>query len=343
MRVLIIKTSSLGDIIHTLPALTDAQQAYPDIQFDWVVEESFQHIPKWHPAVSIVFPVALRRWRKQWFSSLKSGEIFSKLKYIRSHHYDAVIDAQGLMKSAILAFIARGKRSGFNFKSARENTASLFYHDRFEASWMEHAVSRSRRLFASALRYSLPTSPTDYKIDVNKLPPFHHSTPYYVFLHGTTWENKHWPESYWIALAKQTESTGNALLLLWGNPMEKERAERIASAVSNATVLPKMSLEEIVGVLDGALGIVSVDTGLGHLAAALAIPTVSLYGPTNPTRTGMYGQNQVHLASNFSCSPCLKRGCSYLGEKPVDPPCFTSLSPERVFQQLLNCSASKTT
>lgn len=343
MRVLLIKTSSLGDIIHTLPALTDAKKIYPDIQFDWVVEETFQHIPKWHPAVNRIFPVALRRWRKQWITELFSGEIFSKIKELRKQQYDVIIDAQGLMKSALVALMARGKRSGLNFKSAREHLASLFYHHRYEVSWTEHAVSRSRLLFAKALNYPCPAPhiSTDYGIEIKQFPPFKHSTPYFVFLHGTTWENKHWPESYWISLAKLTVSTGKSVVLLWGNLSEKERAQRIAAAVSNAIVLPKLSLEEVAGVLVTASCVVSVDTGLGHLAAALATPTVSLYGPTDAIRTGLHGQNQIHLSSTFPCSPCLKRGCHYSGEKTIDPPCFVSVSPERVFQQLLQCSHSK--
>lgn len=334
MRVLIVKTSSLGDVIHTLPALTDAVQAIPTIEFDWVVEESFQNVTRWHAAVKNVFPVALRRWRKNRFQVLINGEMISRLKAIRLQKYDLVIDAQGLFKSAALAFMARGPRAGFDRHSAREGLASILYQKKYAISWTEHAVQRTRLLFAKALNYSLSEELPDYGIDITRLPPFNHPKPYYVFLHGTTWDNKHWPEQYWIELAKKLATTDASLMLLWGNEIEKARAERIASSVNNAEVLPKLGLEAVGGVLAFAKGVVSVDTGLGHLAAALAVPTVSLYGPTDSKRTGTYGRQQIHLAANFSCAPCLKRDCSYVGDKAINPPCFSTVTPELVWQTL---------
>ncbi len=335
MRVLIIKTTSLGDIIHTLPALTDAVQAIPGIEFDWVVEESFQNVTRWHAAVKNIFPVALRRWRKNKIKNFLNGEILSRLMAIRKHKYDYIIDAQGLFKSAGLAFIARGKRAGFNQSSAREGLASFLYQKHAEASWKEHAVQRTRMLFAQILNYPMPSELPDYGIEVSRLPAFHHPKPYYVFLHGTTWDNKHWPEPYWISLAKQLATTDASLLLLWGNEVERTRAERIAASVPNAEVLPKMSLEAVGGVLAFAKGIVSVDTGLGHLAAALAVPTVALYGPTDPKRSGTCGRNQVHLAAQFACSPCLSRDCTFQGDKSIDPPCFSVVTPDLVWQTLV--------
>lgn len=334
MRVLIVKTSSLGDVIHTLPALTDAVQAIPNIEFDWVVEESFQNVARWHNTVKNIFPVALRRWRKNKIKNVLNGEIIARLKTIRKQKYDLIIDAQGLLKSAGLAFLARGKCAGFDRHSAREALASCFYQKQLNVPWTEHAVQRTRLLFAKALNYPIPQELPDYGIDVTRLPPFHHQKPYFVFLHGTTWDNKHWPEPYWINLAKLLEKTHASLLLLWGNEIERARAERIAASVSNAEVLPKLGLEAVGGVLAFAQGIVSVDTGLGHLAAALAVPTVSLYGPTDPKKTGTCGRRQIHLAANFSCSPCLKRDCSYVGDKSIDPPCFASLNPELVWQTM---------
>jgi heptosyltransferase-1 len=334
MRVLIVKTSSLGDVIHSLPALTDAVKAIPNIQFDWVVEESFQNVTRWHRSVKNVFPVALRRWRKNKFQAISNGEIIASLKKIRSQKYDLIIDAQGLFKSAALAFIARGPRAGFDRHSAREGLVSLLYQNKFSVPWTEHAVQRTRLLFAKALNYSVPDELPDYDIDTSRLPAFQHPKPYYVFLHGTTWDNKHWPENYWIELAKKLATQDVSLMLLWGNEIEKARAERIAASVSNAEVLPKLGLEAVGGVLAFAKGIVSVDTGLGHLAAALAVPTVSLYGPTDPKRTGTCGRNQIHLATNFACAPCLSRDCTYAGDKTVNPPCFSVVGPDLVWQKL---------
>jgi heptosyltransferase-1 len=340
-RVLIVKTSSLGDIIHTLPALTDATQAIPGIEFDWIVEESFQNVTRWHRAVKQVFPVALRRWRKNIVKNIMNAEMLASIKAIRQQQYDLIIDAQGLFKSAGLSLLARGKRAGFDRHSAREGLASFLYQKKCAACWTEHAVQRTRILFAQALNYTLPATLPDYDINVSRLPAFHHPKPYYVFLHGTTWDNKHWPEQYWISLAKQlaTETKASAgqdvsLLLLWGNEVERARAERIAASVPNAEVLPKMGLEAVASVLAQAKGVVCVDTGLGHLAAALAVPTVSLYGPTDPKRTGTSGRNQIHLAANFPCAPCFSRDCRYTGDKSINPPCFASVSPELVWRTL---------
>lgn len=336
MKVLIVKTSSLGDIIHTFPALSDAVKAYPTIQFDWVIEESFQNIARWHSSVQTVLPIALRRWRKQWLQS--RSDIKKRLQAIRNHSYDKIIDAQGLLKSAIITNIARGPSAGFNWNSAREPIASLFYQQKYSVPWAQHAVSRIRTLLAQALGYSTPNDLPQYGIDISRLPAFSDANPYYVFLHGTTWTTKHWPESYWISLASKVVEKGNTVFLPWGTLPERARAERIRAATTlpnSVKILPKMNLEEIGGVLAGAHAVVSVDTGLGHLAAALAVPTVSLYGPTDAQKTGLFGQHQIHLSASYSCAPCFSRICTQGGEKPVDPPCFATVSPDRVWEQLI--------
>jgi heptosyltransferase-1 len=336
MRVLIIKMSSLGDIIHTLPALTDAKKAMPDIRFDWVVEESFSEIPLWHPAVQNIIPIALRRFRKQGWHRVDRKELSQLLRKLRAEKYDLIIDAQGLLKSAALTWLALGKkRAGFSWKSARESIASLFYQEKAIVPWGQHAVHRTRALFAKTLGYSLATENVDYGIEITRLPDFSLDTPYYVFLHGTTWDTKHWPEVYWIKLAKIVTDAGFAVQLLWGNDIEKTRAEKIAAGLDKAFVMQrKLTLAEAAGVLAQAKGVVTVDTGLGHLAAALSVPSVGLFGPTNPNHSGMLGQRQVHLASQFSCAPCHKRACTYQGVKLVEPPCFTDLSPQLVWERL---------
>jgi heptosyltransferase-1 len=337
MRVLIIKTSSLGDIIHTLPALTDAKKQYPDIIFDWVVEESFQEILRWHPAVNRIIPVALRRWRKHGWAALNNGEILKFIKALRQDKYDFIIDAQGLLKSVVLTRLARGDvRSGLSWQSAREGIASLFYQKRIIVPWGDHAVLRARMLFAKSLGYAVPEYTPDYGIDLSRLPvSVALQKSYYVFLHGTTWATKHWPESYWILLAQKTINAGFNVQLLWGNDAEHARAKRIQLAVSEVSVAQKKySLSEVAAILAGAKGIVSVDTGLGHLAAALGVPTVALYGPTDPKQSGTLGLNQTHCAVDFKCAPCASRVCTYTGAKSVEPPCFVSITPEKVWEHL---------
>lgn len=351
MRVLIIKTTSMGDIIHTLPALSDAAKVYPNITFDWVVEDSFQSIPGWHPCVKKIIPVSLRRWRRNKEGLMKTafikGEGFQFIRQLRQTRYDKIIDAQGLLKSAWIAWVARGKTAGLSWTSARESLASLFYQQKVKASWKDHAVKRARILFAESLSYPTPNTPPNYGISLDRLPAFTavKISPYVVFLHGTTWATKHWPENYWVELGQRLSQQGFHIKLLWGNSLEEQRAERIARQVQTATVLPKLSLEEAASILARASGIVSVDTGLGHLAAALNIPTVSLYGPSDPVLTGTYGLNQIHLKTDFPCSPCFSKNCIYPGKKTefchpeknegVDPPCYRSVSPQKVYQSLM--------
>ena len=343
MRVLLVKTSSLGDVIHALPALTDAARAIQGITFDWVVEEGFAEIPTWHPAVGKVIPVAIRRWRKNIWQTIKSGEWRRFKQSLRAEKYDLVIDAQGLVKSAWLTRYVNAPVAGLDKNSAREPLASRFYQRRLAVARGQHAVERLRQLFAVALGYDLPKGLGDYGLDVERLIELPRNKPYVLFLHGTTWDTKHWPEVYWRDLALRMADKGVEVRLPWGNPAEKARAERIANGLSNAVVLPKLNLAGVARVLASASACVAVDTGLGHLAAALDVPTISLFGPTNPGLTGAYGKVQIHLASDFPCAPCLQKKCTYqptaqdqqrFDLKNEWPLCFTRLNPERVASRL---------
>jgi len=334
MKVLIIKMSSLGDVLHALPALTDAGNALPGIKFDWVVEESFAQLPAWHPLINKVIPVAFRRLRKTPVKSLLSAEWRQFLKILRAEKYDLVIDAQGLVKSAFITFLARGPKAGLNRASAWEPLASIVYQKKYAVDPEQHAVTRVRQLFAQALNYVMPATPANYSLDRMQ---FAKNNPvvgdYVLFLHGTTWATKLWPENYWIELAKLLQTKQIKVYLPWGNVEEKERAERIA-AFSGAEVLPKYKLNEMIAIVAGAKAIVAVDTGLGHIAAALSVPTISLYGPTDPQKTGTVGDNQIHLAAKFGCAPCLQKICTYPGASAEKPACFTTVAPSLVWKEL---------
>ena len=343
MRVLLIKTSSLGDVIHTLPALTDAQAAIPGIRFDWVVEEGFAEIPVWHPAVAEVIPVAIRRWRESPLKTLRSGDWKRFRQRLHAHKYDLVIDAQCLLKSAVLTLGIKAPVAGLDKQSAREPLASRFYDQRIEVPRDQHAVERVRQLFARALGYPLPSGIGDYGLNRDYLVNEQLAEDYVVFLHGTTWVTKHWPELYWRRLAEMAVARGLQVKLPWGNDAEKARAQRIAKDVEGVQVLPRLPLAGMANILASARACVAVDTGLGHLAAALDVPTVSLYGPTNPGWSGAYGGGQVHLASDFPCAPCMSKTCKYEptreDAKQFDlrqelPLCFTRLPPERVMGEL---------
>ncbi|MEO8401868.1 MAG: lipopolysaccharide heptosyltransferase I [Gammaproteobacteria bacterium] len=337
MRVLIIKTSSMGDVIHTLPALTDAGRVFPSIRFDWIVEENFAEIPRWHPLVDKVIPVAIRRWRKNIFSLQTIRELRQLRNTLRHEKYDLILDAQGLFKSAWLTLLAKGPRCGMNRRSARESLAALFYQRTYPINWDHHAIKRVRSLFSQVLGIALPTTVPDYGIDRARFQNELSVEKYLVFLHGTTWDTKHWPEEYWLQLANKASEKGYAIKLPWGNSSEKIRAERIAANCPSAEVLPRSGLVEIANILAGAKAIVAVDTGLGHLAAALNVPTISLYGPTDAELTGALGESQVHLSAKFSCAPCFSRKCTYRDDQSlytVLPPCFTTLPPSYVWTVL---------
>jgi len=323
VRVLLVKTSSLGDVVHTLPALTDARRALPAIQFDWVVEEGFAEIPAWHPAVAQVIPVAIRRWRQRPLQTLRSGEWKRFKARLRETRYDLVIDAQGLLKSAWLTRYVSAPVAGLDRASAREPLAARFYDRRYPVPREQHALERVRQLFAQALGYPLPDTVADYGLDRSQLAT-PGEQPYLLFLHGTTWPSKHWPEAYWRELAERMIGFGWAIRLPWGNAEEKARAERIASGLPAVSVLPRLNLGGIAKVVAGARACVAVDTGLGHLAAALDVPSISLYGPTLPGRVGAYGRSQVHLCAS---GPNAGKGNRHT-------PCFDDLLPERVANEL---------
>ena len=337
MRLLLIKTSSLGDIIHTFPAVTDALKAHPQLQIDWVVEESFKEVPRWHPAVHRVIPVAFRRWKKAPLKAFLSGEWQEFKQRIQQHAYDYIIDAQGLLKSAILSKLAQGPRYGLDRKSAREPLASIFYRHPLTVARNRHAVERLREMFAQVFCYDYHPTEVDYGLSLQKLERpilFNAEEPYLVFLHGTTWATKHWPEDYWQELAKQATASGYRVYLPWGDEIEKARAERIAACSMRCQVLSKLNLSNLAFILAQARGVVAVDTGLGHLAAALNVPTLSLYGPTDPRLTGTYGHKQKHLSMDFECAPCLNRICHYSGSKVSNPPCFSTKEPAAVWENL---------
>lgn len=321
----------MGDVIHTLPALTDAANAIPEISFDWVVEESFVEIPAWHASVAKALPVAIRRWRKNLWQTWRSREWHEFKQILKNTDYDCVIDAQGLIKSAWLTrYLSREssqKVFGLDKQSAREPLASMFYGHKISVPKNQHAVERVRQLFAAALNYKVAEGGCDYGIDPHRLPDVG-ASDYLVFLHGTTWPTKHWPEPYWIELAQKAKKEGLQVYIPWGNDVEWKRAERIAADCDNVKVLPKLNLNHLAGYLLKARGIVSVDTGLAHLAAALGTHNVTLYGPTDPALVGTYGENQTHLEAKSSARD------TATDYKNIEPEIFAPLTPGIVWQAL---------
>lgn len=289
MRILIVKTSSLGDVIHNLPVISDIRRHFPDAEIDWCVEDSFAAIPRLHPAVRRVIPVALRRWRKKLLQAATWAEIAEFRRQVSAEAYDAIIDTQGLLKSALIASRARGPRLGYTADSAREPLAARCYHRHFHVSRELHAVVRNRRLAGAALGYPVDGEP-DYGIDTapGRFPWLPHR-PYVVFLTATSRDDKLWPEANWLALGRSLNSQGFSAILPGGSASERERAARLAAAIPGALTAPPMSIPDLAALLAGARAAVGVDTGLTHLAVAEKTPTVAIYTATDPGLTGVLG------------------------------------------------------
>lgn len=293
--ILLIKTSSLGDVLHNLPVVTDIRSHFPDARIDWVVEENFAALPALHPEVQEVIPVAMRRWRKSWWVS--RGEIRAACASLRRHHYDMALDTQGLLKSALLTRCAQTTRCGFNSDSAREPLASLFYDRRFLVARNQHAVERNRQLAGLALGYR-PKGAPDYGI---RPPAINHPDwltkgKYAVLLHATSRADKLWSEENWIALGHYLHENAIRCVLPWGSEAEQVRSLRLVAAIPDAVVSPRLNLNEAAALLGGAQAVIGVDTGLAHLAAALDVPTVGIYVTTDPALTGLHaGRRAINL------------------------------------------------
>lgn len=284
MRLLLVKTSSLGDVIHNLPVASDIAAQFPGAVIDWVVEEALTEIPRLHPAIRRVIPVALRRWRKQLFSPATWREMASFRRTLHAESYDAVIDTQGLLKSALICRMAHGPRYGHSAEFAREPFASRFYDHRLSVPTDLHAVARNRLLASQALAYALPDA-LDYGIAVPPGPTV--GTDSVTLLTATSRDDKLWPTERWIALGQALHEQGLTSLLPAGSASERERATQIAARIPHARVLPPMNLRELAVTLAGSRLVVGVDTGLVHLAAALGRPTIALFCASNPTLTGV--------------------------------------------------------
>jgi heptosyltransferase-1 len=302
MHILIIKMTSLGDVVHMLPALTEASRQVPGLHADWVVEEGYAAIPGWHPAVERVIPSALRRWRRGLGQSATWAEMAAFRRAIQAREYDLVLDAQGLLKSALVTLLARGPHAGLARGSARESLACLAYARRYPAARELHAITRNRLLTAQALGYPMGAA-AELRYGLAAPPPFRVAglaADYVVCLHGTARAEKEYPEGDWQDLLARVAALGLGLALPWGNEREKARAERLAAALPAAVVLPRLGLRELGGLIAAARGVIGVDTGLMHLAAAFRKPGIGLYPATPPQRFGAYAEADAPALVNLA-------------------------------------------
>jgi heptosyltransferase-1 len=284
-RILFVKTSSLGDVVHQCPAVSDTARAFPGVRIDWVVEEAFAGVARLHASVANVMPVAIRRWRRRLWSPAVWRELRRFRDKLKAERYDAVVDTQGLVKSALITALAAGTRHGMDRASAREPLAARFYDRAHAVPRGLHAVERNRRLTAEALRFSLH-DPLDYGLRAGAGAAAKMPSEYSVLLTMTSRADKLWPEARWIALGR---ALGIATVLPWGSADERARAERIAAAIPDAVIPERMSIEELAAVLGKARSVAGLDSGLTHLAAALGTPTVAVFCGSDPALTGVYG------------------------------------------------------
>lgn len=339
MRVLIIKLTSMGDLMHALPALTDAAQAIPGIEFDWVVDKNFSAVPLWHPAVKNVITTAHRQWKKNLIQSWRNGAFSDFHRQLNQHDYDLVIDLQNNMKSATVSWFYKGDVHGLDKGYCREKFAYKAYRHRYAIPLNQHAIDRMRQMLSQALNYPLTDTAPDYGADFSQyaLPELEFDLPkkYVIFVHNASWMSKLWPLTSWQKLVQRATEQGYSVLLPCGNDAEYERAKQIAQVSTKAYALAKLSLNDVAALVHHAQGAVCSDTGLAHLCAVAGIPAETIYGSTATELIGTVGQHQAHIISDFDCAPCYKRTCPRPDSVNGAPVCMEAITPEQVWHRLV--------
>ena len=299
--ILLIKTSSLGDVVHQMPALTEARRRQPDAHFVWVVEEAFAPLVRLHPAVGEVIPVATRRWRRRPLDASTWREFAAFRRSVRARPFDQIIDTQGLVRSALIARLARGRRHGYDADSIRERPAAWFYNVHHAVARDLHAIVRNRMLTGLALGYA-PDGAIDFGLSRSSVAPTH-GEAYGILFHATARPEKEWPEESWIALGRELTARGTKLVLPWGTAAEHARSTRIAAALANAEAPDRQPLDRMARLIAGASFVIGVDTGLLHLAAALGVPLIAIFVGSDPGLTGPMGRGPMAIVGGKSTPP----------------------------------------
>lgn len=335
-KILIVKITSMGDLIQFFPALTDAARAIPGIQFDWLVEESFKDIPSLHPSINQLITLPYRKWKKNLkHEGINWSEVKTFWRALRSQRYDMVIDAQSNIKSAFVTRLARGKKYGLDKASVREYGAHWAYSKRISISRSQNHTERMRLILSTLLAYPMPESQADYGIIKENLPALDIQLPEkFIFINHLCSSNiRLWPEAYWSQVIDELLAKGFEIVLPWWSDEEKARSYRLKNNNPRVHTIPPLNLPEKAAVLAKATAAISVDTGLAHMAASLNVPNIVLYGPTTAEFTGTVGQKQVHLtASGLPCIPCLRTDCHYQGPSEYNLPCMELIKPQQVLQ-----------
>lgn len=291
MRILLVKMSSMGDLVHNLPVVSDIVAHFPEAQIDWVAEENYVPIPALHPRVRRVIPIAWRRWRRQLLRRDTWREMAAFRAALQETPYDWVIDTQGLLKSALVCRLAHGPAAGGDRASIKEPLAARFYDRRIPVAWSRHVIDRCRAVAAGTLGYALDTPPRFGIVAPPLAADWLPATPYCVLMHAASRPEKLWPEEHWLALGHELAGRGLAVVLPWGSAEELERSRRLAAALPNACVPPRMDLATAARFLAGSRIVVGLDTGFTHFAAALGRPTVGIFCDSDGAQAAVYGDS----------------------------------------------------
>ena len=295
LKVLIVKLSSLGDVVHTLPAAMDMQAAFPNAQIDWVVERGFAPLAARCTAVHRVIPCELRRWRKAFFKTDTRAQTRAEWRAFKAdlqqEAYDVILDLQGLTKSAWVAWLARKAKVGKRYALANRTDGSGYERPtRWVADVVvpitphSHAVARGRVLCAKALGYEVPTH-VNYGLGQAAV----QHKPLVALVHGTSRADKEWPLANWVDLGERLKQQGFDVALPHGNDAERLRSEALADLLPGAVVWPRLSLDALTTEMAQCAGVIGVDSGLSHIAVALDLPHVQIYNFDTAWRTGPEG------------------------------------------------------
>lgn len=330
-RILIIKLSSMGDVLHAVPVLSDIKQALgEDTQIDWITEPNYACLLKDHPHIHQLHTLPLRKY-KSFFKGIRSQEAKQLKQLLKKHPYDAILDLQGLLKSAWVSKWTKGKTYGYDNKSIREPLASWLYQNKVTVSKDLHAITRMRELAAKALGYMIPTNEPDYALNTHSSV---NSRQQLILFPFTTWESKHWPKEHWqklIALA----APNYKIFIAWGSTEELAQAKQLYQPHTNCQPTPDLNIEGMKDFLQHCDAFIGVDTGFAHLATAMAIPGIMLMGPTDKNKSGPLGKHQIALDVSLPCRPCHKRTCVLPMEpNTLRPACLAAIQPEFVFNTL---------
>lgn len=338
MKVLIIKTSALGDIIHALPVLDYLHQVVPGIVIDWAVEEQFRDLLEGNPLLSGLHIVRTRNWRKQPLSVDTIREVSALRQALLRARYDIAFDIQGNLKSGIIAWLSGAReRIGFGSDHLQESLNALFTSRRIrQRPEDDHAGGRYLRIVSapfdrdyqgmelSARIYTGAAEDAAAEAVVKGCG----SRPVILFHGGTTWQTKFWSEEGWIELGRRICSgfPSAGILLSWGNEAERLAAGRVAAAIgSRARLLERYPLKGITAILKKVDLVIGGDTGLIHLAAAVGTPTVSYYRASDGSVSGPRGTRHVIVQSPLACTRCQQTACR------EDAKCRASITPEAIY------------